>query len=230
MDIQTTPKEKKAGDIASRPDPWIIEAVLGGDKELFEVLMRRHNELMYRTIRSYLSREEDIEDCMQEAYIKAYRKLRQFNNESQFSTWLIRIGINEALMRIRKGKQMLTVEINQDAEAPQIPDKSIMNPERITMHRESLAYIEHAIDALPRKYKIVYMLKEVEGLEIKEISKSLDLSNSNVKVRLHRARNMMKEYLFKATDTRTVFEFGNARCDRVVEGVLTWMRNESRAL
>lgn len=204
----------------SLPDYLVVEKVLEGQTELFEILMRRHNELLFRTIRSYYSEDSDVEDIMQDAYIKAYEKLYQFKNESAFSTWLVRIGINEALQRKRKQKYHRTTDITQESGILQIADTSIMNPENNTIYKESTAFIEKAVDTLPPKYKIIFLLREVEGMEISEISASLDLTISNVKVRLFRARNMIKDNIFKTTNTTNIFEFGNHKCDRLVEVVL----------
>lgn len=202
------------------PDFMVVQKVLDGETELFEILLRRYNELLFRTVRSYIDRPSDIDDVMQDTYIKAFQKLYQFKNESLFSTWLIRIGINEALQRKRKSKRYQMLDISNEKGIVQLADMSIMNPERKTMYAESVHIIEKAIDLLPEKYKIVYMLKEVQDLEISEISDSLGLSNSNVKVRLHRARNMMKESIMKFSNAKNAFEFGNSKCDRLVEQVM----------
>lgn len=199
----------------------IIEKILEGDIQLFEILMRRYNELLYRTIRSYLL--IDVEDTMQDTYIKAFEKLYQFKNESKFSTWLIRIGINEALQRKRKSPKYATISLQQDDNFLQIADQNTMNPERHTIYKESYCFMEKAIDTLPEKYKIVYMLKEVEGLDISEISNSLNLSNTNVKVRLFRARNMLKNAILNLSDYSSVFEFGNSKCDNVVANVMDYI-------
>ncbi|PVW12408.1 RNA polymerase sigma factor [Marixanthomonas spongiae] len=220
-------KGQKSDDVLNKlmPDILVVERILGGRTEMFEILMRRHNELLYRTIRSYIDIEADVEDIIQDTYVKAFQKLYQFKNEAKFSTWLIRIGINEALHRKRKSKKHKTVDITKENGTLQIADMSFMNPESKSIYKDSKAFIEKAVDALPHKYKIVYMLKEVEGMEISEISESLDLTNSNVKVRLHRARNMMKDYILNATNTRDIFEFGNSKCDRVVENVMSRIRD-----
>lgn len=202
------------------PDYLIVEKVLEGQTELFEILIRRNNELLYRAIRSYINQEADVEDAMQDAYVKAYQKLYQFKNEALFSTWLVRIGINEALQRIRNKNKIQIVAISNETEVLQIADASNISPETATIHKESTFFIEKAIDSLPSKYKIIYMLKEIEGMDISEISKTLNLTNGNVKVRLHRAKNMMKDYIFEATNTETLFEFGNSKCDRVVKNVM----------
>lgn len=208
-------------------DSEVIEQVLQGQIEMFEILMRRNNQLLYRTIRSYIDIDADVQDTMQDVYVKAFQKLHQFHNDALFSTWLVRIGINQALEHKRKSKKHVTVNIFKEIGTLQIADTETMNPENKTIYLESSAFIEAAIDALPHKYKIVFMLKEVEGLEISEIAKILNLSSSNVKVRLHRARNMMKEFLLRATNAKDLFEFGNARCDKLVEKVLVSIRNLS---
>ena len=201
----------------------IIEKILDGEIELFEILMRRYNELLYRTIRSYISTEDDVEDTMQDTYIKAFEKLYQFKNEAKFSTWLIRIGINEALQRKRKSTKYETIALEQEGMFLQIEDQNIMDPERKTMYKESSLFMEKAIDTLPEKYKIVYMLKEVEGIGISEISKCLDLSNSNVKVRLHRARVMLRDSILTLTDHSSIFDFGNSKCDQLVANVMDYI-------
>ena len=138
---------------------------------------------------------------MQNAYVKAFTKLYQFKNDALFSTWLVRIGINEALQLKRKSKRYQTIEINQENATHEIADNSNMNPEMKTIYKESKAFIEKAVDSLPQKYKIVFMLQEVEGMEIAKIAECLQISTSNVKIRLHRARNMMKDFLLQETKT-----------------------------
>ena len=206
-------------------DNLVIERVLNGETDLFEILMRRHNELLYRTIRSYLYIEADVEDTMQNAYVKAFSKLYQFRNNALFSTWLVRIGINEALQLKRKAKRNETIDINEQRATLQIADTSIMNPEITTIYKESKVFIEKAIDSLPPKYKIVFMLQEVEGMEIAEIAECLQITTNNVKIRLYRARNMMKDFLLHEITTHDFFEFGNSRCDKIVENVMNRIQN-----
>tara|TARA_R110002124_G_scaffold5301_2_gene33257 strand:- start:7132 stop:7830 length:699 start_codon:yes stop_codon:yes gene_type:complete len=225
IDMNTSATTKK-----EFTEPLIIEKILDGEIELFEVLIRRYNELLYRTIRSYIDVEKDAEDIMQDTYIKAFEKLYQFKHDALFSTWLIRIGINEALQKKRKSPKFKTISLQQDENILQIEDYNILNPEHKTMYKESSRFMEIAIDKLPEKYKIVYMLKEVEGLAISEISKCLDLSNSNVKVRLHRARTMLKDSILNLTDYKNIFEFGNSKCDRMVSNVMKYIRRRHSSL
>lgn len=203
-------------------DHEIVKRVLEGEKELFEILLRRHNQTLYRVIRSYLKSEETVADLMQDTYLKAYQKLNLFKGNASFSTWLIRIGINESLQYIRRNK---VIEINSKPNESEIklvrlPDTFQMNPEKQMIKKETHLLIEKAIDRLPEKYRIIYMLNEVEGLSNTEIVNCLDLSPENVKVRLHRARKLLKEELYLLTNQIDIFEFGNGRCDLLVEKVM----------
>lgn len=209
------------------PDSKVVQRVLEGEKELFEILLRRYNQRLFRVIRSYLQSEDDVRDIMQDAYVKAYLKLHQFNNDASFSTWLIRIAINEALQLIRKRKRQLTNYGKTESleNVFQLPDTNQMNPEKQTIKSETRTLLEQAVDHLPEKYRVVFMLHQVEGLSNPEIAACLKLTDSNVKVRLHRAKNLLKEELFKTTQDASIFEFGNHKCDRVVSVVMERIQN-----
>jgi RNA polymerase sigma factor (sigma-70 family) len=216
-------KHTSVTESAELSDAAVVARVLGGDVALYELLMRRHNQKLYRVIRSYLKQEQDVEDAMQQTYLKAFEKLSQFRCEALFSTWLIRIGINNAMARLKEQKKMRAVPILVD----QPEDFSYllnqinpMNPEQIAIRQEVKQLLENAIDSIPEKYCVVYTLHEVEDLSLLEIAQCLGLSESNVKVRLHRAKRMLKEILFKLSVTRDVYEFGSKRCDALVERVL----------
>jgi len=203
-------------------DNVIARRVLAGEKELFEILMRRYNQTLYRVIRGYLKDEDEVQDTMQNAYLKAFDKLFQFRGDATFSTWLIRIGINEALLRLKdlKRKNLLSLnEVNVQIEAITISDMQI-SPEKKLIRQESQKMLEHAIDSLPEKYRVVYILKEIEGFDNAHIAQVLGITDSNVKVRLHRAKALLKESLYKLSSGVEVFEFGNSRCDAIVNFVM----------
>ncbi|MDP2687995.1 MAG: RNA polymerase sigma factor [Aequorivita sp.] len=204
------------------PDSKVVQRVLEGEKELFEILLRRYNQRLFRVIRSYIHSEDDVQDIMQDSYVKAYTKLQQFNNQSSFSTWLIRIAINEALQHIRKNKRLLSNygKIERLENIFQLPDTNQVNPESQTIKNETRVLVERAVDQLPQKYKIIFMLQQVEGFTNPEIGACLGLTESNVKVRLHRAKNLLKEELFKTTQDASIFQFGNNKCDLIVEKVM----------
>jgi RNA polymerase sigma factor (sigma-70 family) len=210
-------------EIQKLDDNVVVRRVLAGEKALFELLMRRYNQKLYRVMRSYLREAEDIEDAMQDAYLKAFHKLDQFRGDSTFSTWLIRIGINEALQRIKKNKVKSLHNSSADLmseQAIQIPDPREINPERIIISKEMQNLIERAIDELPEKYRVIYILKEIEGMETEELCNCLHINESNVKVRIHRAKNLMKETLLRLSSDSKLFEFGSKRCDDLVNKVM----------
>jgi RNA polymerase sigma factor (sigma-70 family) len=204
-------------------DNVIVRRVVGGEKELFEILLRRYNQRLFRVIRSYLKDAEEVQDAMQNAYLKAYDKLYQFNGDASFATWLIRIGINEALLRLKELRKGNVIVMNASEDQSEIlnriPDQE-MNAEKILMHQEAKRLLEKAIDDLPEKYRTVYMLKEVEGLSNEEVSVCLGITDSNVKVRVHRAKSLLKDLLYRISASPQVFEFGNSRCDAVASFVM----------
>lgn len=205
-------------------EPEIIRRILGGEKELYEILVRRNNQKLYRVVRSYLKNETEVEDIMQNAYLKAYEKLYQFKLNASFSTWLIRIGINESLIWLREKKRKYNLpdqdERNYTNSMLELPDNGRINPQGKMIRKETRQMLEEAIDRLDLKYRTVYILKEVEEMSVKEVALALDLSESNVKVRLHRARTMLKEILYELSTDKSIFEFGFGRCDRVTERVM----------
>lgn len=203
------------------PDTEIVAKIVAGDKHLYELLMRRHNQTLYRVIRSYLKEEKETEDAMQDTYLKAFEKMHQFRHDALFSTWLIRIGINVALGKLRRNKKLETAHSDQiDYNMLKNQTGLPLDPENIIIHKEAKHLLEKAIDTIPDKYRIVYVLREVEGLSVLEVAACLNLSESNVKTRLHRAKALLKENLYRIANDRNIFEFGNKRCDSVVHKVL----------
>jgi len=202
----------------------VIKRILSGEKELYELLIRRNNQKLYRAIRSYFKEEVEIEDIMQNSYIKAYIKLYQFKLESSFSTWLIRIGINEALARLKEKSKLR--HLNEpsvsfkDNTTLEIPDKRHLNPQESMIRKEAIQLLENAIDQLDLKYRTVYILKEVEEMPLKEIALVLELTIANVKIRLHRSKEMLKVKLYELSNDQNIFEFGFNRCDRVTKNVM----------
>ncbi|MCL6266161.1 RNA polymerase sigma factor [Flagellimonas myxillae] len=206
-------------------DADIVERVLAGERELYEILIRRNNQKLFRVIRSYLQMDVEVQDIMQNTYLKAFEKLYQFKHGSQFSTWLIRIGINEVLARIREKDKIRSLDSNPSSAITkrlvEIPDTGQMNPEKRVIRQEAKQLLEDAIDSLDIKYRTVYMLREIEGMSIKEVSSCLSVTPSNVKVRLHRAKLMLKERLYELTGGKEdVFGFGFGRCDRLSDLVM----------
>lgn len=205
-------------------DAEVVNRVIAGEKELYEILMRRNNQTLYRIIRGYLDDDSEIQDAMQNTYLKAFEKLDQFQQEASFSTWLIRIGINEALTRLRqKGKTAIFEGNDHDGEvsvATQVPGPDHLTPESRINRKDAQRFLEQAINQLQPKYRVVFIMKEIEGMDMSEIAANLQISNANVKVRLHRAKAMIKETLLQLADKEDVLGFGNEQCDNLVAQVL----------
>ena len=198
-------------------DAEIVERVRAGETALFEILMRRHNQRIYRAARAVIKDEADTEDVMQQAYINAFTHLSQFQDRSQFSTWLTRITVHEALARRRKWKPEETSEdVMETLTSPQ-PD-----PERQAYAAELRRVLEAAVDSLPETYRLVFMLRDIEGLSTSETAAGLELSDEAVKTRLHRARAMVRSAITErvGASTAEAFAFQAPRCDRVVAAVM----------
>lgn len=217
--------------VAGPPDAEVVRRVRAGDVALFELLMRRHNRRVYRTIRSILRDEADVEDAMQEAYVSAFEHLEQFNGQSSFSTWLVRIALNAALMKVRSRGRLRLVSSDGvlDEEAAMADPIQVPGPERQAASRETAAILEHALDAIPELYRTVFVLREVEQLDTSETAAALGVNDDVVKTRLRRARVALREQLLLRVGAaaREAFDFQAPRCDRVVHAVLA--RLQSRA-
>lgn len=201
-------------------DEEIVRRVVDGDAALFEILMRRHNQRIYRAVRAVLRTDDDAEDAMQQAYLNAYQHLHQFAGDAQFSTWLTRIAVNEALGRRRKrirGLDQGTEDVDISLVESNTPD-----PEQQASHSELRDVMEREVAALPDAFRIVVVMRDVEGLSTSETADCLGISEDLVKQRLHRARAMLRENLYQRAGVTlaSLFAFGNARCDRVVATVM----------
>lgn len=205
----------------SLPDDDVIEKILLGDTNLYEVLMRKYNQRLYRIGRSFFRDDDEVEDIMQFAYVRAFEKLSSFEKRSAFSTWLIRIFINEAIARKKYRERFAHESGNEETQGKLIFDKIDMNtPEKLTVNNELKDLLEKAIESLPEKYRLVFVMHELENLSVQETSKCLDLTVSNVKVRLNRARKMLRNYIGSFYRTEEIFSFNLVRCDIIVSKVL----------
>jgi len=177
-----------------------LEALRAGDKEEFARMVETYSGLIYRLAFKMLNNPEDAEDILQETFIKAYRNLKGFDGRASLSTWLYRIATNEALMKLRKKNPNYIsidepVETNEGEREPlQIVDWCCL-PEGELMNAESKAYLDKAIDSLPQTLKVVFLLRDIEGLSTQEVVETLNLSETAVKTRLSRARLRLREEL-----------------------------------
>jgi RNA polymerase sigma factor (sigma-70 family) len=195
-------------------DSEIIEGILKGHKQWFELLIRKYNQRLYRVAKGILWDEGVIEDVMQDTYIKAYQQLSKFENRSSFSTWITRILINECLMMKRK-----KMPVDSEALNIEVPDNR--TPEKTAMNKELKKILEGAIESLPEKYRLVFVMREVEEMSISETSESLEISENNVKARLSRAKEMLRNNLTSEITSSQLLDFNLIRCDRIVKNVMS---------
>jgi len=203
-------------------DEQVVVQVLGGQTAMFEVLMRRHNERVYRAARAIVRDDREAEDVMQQAYVNAYAHLRQFDGRASFATWLTRIAVHEALARVRRFARFEVLDPDAPS-AREIPMRSMSapDPERQAMSREMAALIEAAVDRLPDGMREVFVLREVQGLDTAETASSLGISDDAVKTRLSRAKAALRRDLFEHAGiaAQSAFSFHQSRCDRIVAAV-----------
>ncbi|HRN55550.1 MAG TPA: RNA polymerase sigma factor [Agriterribacter sp.] len=196
-------------------DTELVSRVLSGEKQFFEWIMRRYNQRLFRAGIAILGDEMEVEDAMQNAYIKAYQHLGKFEHRSSLSTWLIKILINECLAQKSRKAHLKAVQVTYHPENM----SSIKTPSQILMNKEIGVAMEAAIARLPEKYRLVFMLREIEELPVKETGNILGIEEANVKVRLNRAKAMLRQNLGKGVKEH-VYAFHLTRCGRLVDHVM----------
>lgn len=208
-------------------DEEVVRRVVAGESELFELLLRRYNQRVYRAVRTILRNPDDTEDVMQQAYVNAYRHLHQFEGRAGFATWMTKIAMREAAARNRKTVSLLHVgpELQGENTMDEFPEPG-PDPETRAVAADLMQHVEVEVAALPEAYRSVLLLREVEGLSTEETAACLEVSADVVKTRLHRARTMLRDALYRRAGVGlpTIFTFGAQRCDRIVASVMAEIR------
>lgn len=201
-------------------DEEVAARVLAGEAALFEVLMRRHNQRVYRVARAILGGEDEVDDVLQDAWLAAYRSLAGFEGRARFSTWLTRIAANQALDRRRR--RLRAAALGPASHAGLGTGAAPGDPEQQRSARELAERLEAAVDALPEPFRVVYVLRQVQGLDTHDAAACLGIEEATVKTRLHRARALLRDALDRDLDAAAdrAFPFGGDRCDRLVAAVL----------
>ena len=220
-----------AAPAAELADEIIVERVRGGDVALYEILVRRHNQRLYRTIRAILRDDLEVEDVMQQAYIDAYMHLDQFRGTARFSTWLTRIAVNRAIRRGQGERRQLAL-VSRDPDAGFAIEHAAapgLDPEHAMYGHELKAVLESLVDNLPDAFRVVFVMREVEGLSTAETAESLSINEDTVKTRLHRAKRLLREQLDRRLGATAsgIYPFHLSRCDRVVAGVMSGINGRS---
>ncbi len=211
-------------------DEEVVKRVLEGETELYEIIMRRYNQRLYRAVRAILGDDGEVEQVMQDAYVSAYIHLAQFARRSKFSTWLTKIAIYEALARKRRQSRFVDLDSfkEQDKGSFNMLASKERNPEQQAMVWELKGVLENSIEKLPQHYRSVFVLREIEGMDTAETAECLGISEETVKTRLYRARGLMREELYSVAGPSLgeAFHFHLTRCDRVVAAVFQRIQSE----
>lgn len=214
-----TPVENAARD-EGRSDGELVDRILAGEQALFEQLVRRHNQRVYRIVRAILHDDGEAEDTVQYAHVAAFRQLEQFRGASSYATWLTRIAVNEAYGRLRRRKRRVVVSL--DEAGGQATMSPLASPEDETYNHELGRLLERNIDELPDALRVVFVMREVEEVDTAETATLLGLSEAAVRVRLHRARAALQSSLTRAMAAApATFRFDGARCERMTGAVLS---------
>jgi RNA polymerase sigma factor (sigma-70 family) len=215
-------------------DDDLVQRIARADHAAFETLMRRNNARLFRVARSILANDSEAEDALQDAYLDAYRHIADFRGRSQLTTWLTRIVINQALMRLRKNRRDRNVvpfgeprSSDPRASESDVADEKNESPSHATLRAEVRRMLERRIDELPDAFRTVFVMRDVEEMSVHETAESLSIPEATVRTRLFRARALLREALARDIDVATVdvFGFAGERCDRIVSAVLSRSSN-----
>jgi len=209
-------------------DQQVIDKIIGGETALFEILIRRHNPYLYKTGRSYNYNHEDTQDLMQESFVQAFVNLAQFENRASFRTWIVRIMLHNCYQKKQKlsFKNASSNEITEKA-TPMFSDYN-SDTQRTVVNCELRGIIENALTQLPEDYRLVFSMREVSGFNVAETAEMLEISEGNVKVRLNRAKAMLRAAIEKSYSKDEIFEFNLIYCDAIVENVMAQIEKLSR--
>jgi RNA polymerase sigma-70 factor (ECF subfamily) len=208
----------------SLSDEQAVVRIRAGEAFLYELLMRRYNQRLFRIARSVVRDDAEAEDIMQDAWVRAYEHLDQFAGRASFATWVTKIALYEALSRVRKRKQLVSIdEQNGDSMSRrEYADVKTRNPEQRVIGIELKNAVESAVEQLPETYRSVFVLREIEQLSTAETAECLNLSEEAVKTRLHRSRALLRRDLQARVGPAitAAYAFLGRRCDRVVARVM----------
>jgi len=213
--------DKQPGIVEIFTDDEVIARIIAGDKQLYAGIIKKYNARLYRVAMAIVNNDTEVEDIMQSVYLKAYEHLGQFSFRSAFSTWLTRILVNECLLRMKLKKRMTVVdETALDYKSTHTDSPSMRTPSDKMINTELKNILESSIRNLPEKYRVVFVMREIEGLSVAETQECLDLSEVNVKVRLNRAKILLKDSLSLYYQKEDILHFHLTRCDRMMVTVM----------
>jgi RNA polymerase sigma-70 factor (ECF subfamily) len=207
-------------------DLTLARCVAGGDRQVFELLMRRYNRRLYRLARAYLRDDAEAKDALQDAYISGYRSIGQFRGEAALATWFSRLVLNACAARKRRSTRRenivpLVSLQHHMKEIAVVPDSG-HGPENLLARTQIRSVLEQKVSELPEIFRVVFVLRSVEEMSVEEIAESLSIPPETVRSRHFRAKGILREALAKEIDLAEgeIYEFGGLHCDGIVASVL----------
>ena len=204
-------------------DSKVIEKIIEGDSAIFEILIRRYNQALYRIGKMYGFNHQDTEDLMQDTHVSAYMQLASFENRSSYKTWISRIMINKCIYKLKYGysRKEISSELKEESNSANLQtEQSMLNRELSTM-------LEKSLDSLPLIYRSVFVLREIEGYSVAETAELTGISGINVKVRLNRAKKKKKKQLEQFYSSGDIYSFNLIHCDKMVNRVFTELNKKT---
>ena len=213
-------------EILQYSDTDIIQKITEGQTKLYELLIRRYNPYLYKIGRAQHYSHEDTQDLMQDTYVDAYMSILKFEGRSSFKTWLIKIMLNNCFRKRQKWsyKNIVNDEINERSTSVLFNNQQL-DTNKTIMNKELNSVIENALLQISMDYRMVFILREVNGLSVKETADALNISEANVKVRLNRAKATLRENIEKSYSAEEIFDFNLIYCDAIVERVMKIIKN-----
>jgi RNA polymerase sigma-70 factor (ECF subfamily) len=207
----------------------LINRILNGERGLFEILIRRNNPYLYKIGMLYGYHHEDVEDLMQETFLAAYLSLVKFGGRSSFKTWVTRIMLNQCFQKARKQSfknEKANGPLNEKA-TPMFESNQSTDTYRSVLNNELNNIVGNALISIPFEYRMVFSLRELNGMSIAETAELLNISETNVKVRLNRAKHMLRERVEQMYSPEEIFEFNLIYCNRIADAVMKKINSEA---
>ena len=212
-----------AADSEMLTDGNVIEKIIAGDTAIFEILIRRYNQALYKIGRMYGFNHQDTEDLMQDTHVSAYMQLAAFENRSSYKTWISRIMINKCLYKLKYGysRKEISSELKEESTSANLQTEQSM------LNRELSTVLEKSLDSIPLIYRSVFVLREIEGYSVAETAELTGISGINVKVRLNRAKSLLQKQLEQFYSSGDIYSFNLIYCDKMVDRVFAALNKKT---
>ena len=212
-----------AADSEMLTDGNVIEKIIEGDTAIFEILIRRYNQALYKIGRMYGFNHQDTEDLMQDTHVSAYMQLAAFENRSSYKTWISRIMINKCIYKLKYGysRKEISSELKEESTSANLQTEQSM------LNRELSTVLEKSLDSIPLIYRSVFVLREIEGYSVAETAELTGITGVNVKVRLNRAKSLLQKQLEQFYSSGDIYSFNLIYCDKMVDRVFAALNKKT---